>query len=111
MAFAQPMHHLQPVAIRRSLPHLILESSPCLQGASGYIVAWHLQVGMRPLAGSEFAQACELLASIGLLDVGRAPEERQRRVQLRVAEDDVLLGINDIRVFQTCLGTRHQGPH
>ncbi|KAK9847022.1 hypothetical protein WJX84_006599 [Apatococcus fuscideae] len=64
------------------------------------------EVGMRPLAGSEFAQACELLASMGLLDVGRAPEERQRRVQLRVAEDDVVLGIHDIRVFQTCLGVQ-----
>ena len=77
-----------------------------MHGASDHIVACHLQVGMRPLAGSEFAQACELLASIGLLDVGRAPEERQRRVQLRVAEDDVMLGIHDIRVFQTCLGAR-----
>ena len=61
---------------------------------------------MRPLAGSEFAQACELLASMGLLDVSRAPEERQRRVQLRVAEDDVMLGVHGIRIFQTCLGVK-----
>ena len=61
---------------------------------------------MRPLAGSEFAEACELLASMGLLEVGRAAEERQRRVQLRVAEDDVMLGVHDVRVFQTCLGAK-----
>lgn len=70
------------------------------------LICANLQVGMRPLAGSEFAEACELLASMGLLEVGRAAEERQRRVQLRVAEDDVMLGVHDVRVFQTCLGAK-----
>ena len=63
----------------------------------------HVQVSIKPLAASEVTAACSTLADMGFLDLGHASEERQRRVTLRIAVEDVALGLQDVRLFRDCL--------
>ncbi|CAL5228465.1 g11605 [Coccomyxa viridis] len=61
------------------------------------------KVSFKPLAASEVTAACSTLADMGFLDLGHASEERQRRVTLRIAVEDVALGLQDVRLFRDCL--------
>ena len=66
-------------------------------------VLWHVQVGFKPLSPSEATAACSTLAAMGFIDLGHGAEERQRRVTLRIAIEDVALGLQDVRLFRDCL--------
>ena len=66
-------------------------------------VLWHVQVGFKPLSPSEATAACSTLADMGFIDLGHGAEERQRRVTLRIAVEDVALGLQNVRLFRDCL--------
>ncbi len=61
------------------------------------------QVAFRALAPSEVSAAVSTLADMGLLGLGHAREERQRRVTLRMAVADIALALADARLLRTCL--------
>jgi cell division control protein 6 len=63
------------------------------------------QVAFRALAPSEVTAACSTLADMGLLGLGPAREERQRRVTLRISLEDVSLALQDARLLKDCLRT------
>ena len=59
----------------------------------------HLQVAMKPLSSIEFTAACSTLADMGIMEVGKAREDRQRKVSLRTHKDDVALALKDVRLL------------
>lgn len=60
-------------------------------------------MAFKPLASSEVSAACSTLADMGLLGLGHAREERQRRVTLRMAVADIALALADARLLRSCL--------
>lgn len=63
----------------------------------------YVQVAFRALAPSEVSAAVSTLADMGLLGLGHAREERQRRVTLRMAVSDIALALADARLLRSCL--------
>ncbi|EIE18599.1 P-loop containing nucleoside triphosphate hydrolase protein [Coccomyxa subellipsoidea C-169] len=61
------------------------------------------KVAFKALAPSEVSAACSTLADMGLLGLGHAREERQRRVTLRMAVADIALALADARLIRGCL--------
>ncbi|CAL8466096.1 g5632 [Coccomyxa elongata] len=61
------------------------------------------KVAFRALAPSEVSAAVSTLADMGLLGLGHAREERQRRVTLRMAVADIALALADARLLRSCL--------
>ena len=84
---------------------LVESSSVAYQRCQGpwCIYSFAAQVAIKPLNSSEFAAACSTLADMGLLGLGKAREERQRRVTLRAHKDDVALALQDIRLLRNVL--------
>ncbi len=78
----------------------VMPITACLQHLSELA---HAQVALKPLAASEVTAACSTLADMGFVDLAHGSEERQRRVTLRIAVEDVALGLQDVRLLRNCL--------
>lgn len=55
------------------------------------------------MAPSEVTAACSTLADMGLMGLGSAREERQRRVTLCITVEDLRLALEDVRLLRECL--------
>ncbi|KAK9804320.1 hypothetical protein WJX72_006487 [[Myrmecia] bisecta] len=61
------------------------------------------KMAFKPLSSlEEFNSVCSTLADQSLLLLGKGSDVRQRRVTLRVAEEDVMLALQDSRILQAC---------